>query len=192
MRSRLVRRRRIYRLAWWVDPVVRRQCQMDRIRAAIRLLRTAIRTIRADFDASAMRDIPMDRVAEPEEMARVMAFLCSSDASHWSYGARAARQPTEYGFQWHARRSVPSSTITPTAPRSRWVGSTDGATNESVDMLMVRRWRETNESLPCERTKGRQSNRGRRTLLPQASETRARNRPRRAPSRRPPAIRQLC
>ncbi|PAU84100.1 short chain dehydrogenase [Halorubrum salipaludis] len=54
----------------------------DRIRAAVALVRTAIRTLRADFDTSAMRDVPMDRIADPEEMAGVVAFLCSSDASY--------------------------------------------------------------------------------------------------------------
>lgn len=34
------------------------------------------------FDTSAMIDVPMDRVAEPEEMAGAVAFLCSSDASY--------------------------------------------------------------------------------------------------------------
>ncbi len=55
---------------------------LSRIRAAVRLLRTVIRTFRADFDTSAMRDVPMGRIAEPEEMAGVVAFLCSSDASY--------------------------------------------------------------------------------------------------------------
>lgn len=34
------------------------------------------------FDTSAMTDVPMGRIAEPEEMASVVAFLCSSDASY--------------------------------------------------------------------------------------------------------------
>lgn len=34
------------------------------------------------FDTSAMTDVPMGRGAEPEEMAGVVAFLCSSDASY--------------------------------------------------------------------------------------------------------------
>lgn len=34
------------------------------------------------FDTSAMIDVPMGRSAEPEEMAGVVAFLCSSDASY--------------------------------------------------------------------------------------------------------------
>lgn len=34
------------------------------------------------FDTSAMTDVPMGRVAEPEEMASVVTFLCSSDASY--------------------------------------------------------------------------------------------------------------
>ncbi|WP_255196697.1 SDR family NAD(P)-dependent oxidoreductase [Halorarius litoreus] len=53
-----------------------------RIRTAIELLRLTIRTLRADFDASAMRDVPMDRIADPEEMAGAVAFLCSDDASY--------------------------------------------------------------------------------------------------------------
>ncbi|MGA9400347.1 SDR family NAD(P)-dependent oxidoreductase [Haladaptatus sp.] len=54
----------------------------DRLRTAIELIRTAIRTVWSDFDTSAMRDVPMDRIAEPEEMAGAVAFLCSSDASY--------------------------------------------------------------------------------------------------------------
>lgn len=54
----------------------------ERVGTAIELLRTAIRTLRADFDTSAMRDVPMDRIAEAEEMAGAVAFLCSSDASY--------------------------------------------------------------------------------------------------------------
>ncbi|MFY4816314.1 SDR family NAD(P)-dependent oxidoreductase [Haloarcula sp. AONF1] len=54
----------------------------DRLRAAIALVKTAIRTLRADFDTSTMRDVPMDRIADPEEMAGPVAFLCSSDASY--------------------------------------------------------------------------------------------------------------
>ncbi|WP_135828901.1 SDR family NAD(P)-dependent oxidoreductase [Halorussus halobius] len=34
------------------------------------------------FDTSAMTDVPMDRVAEPEEMAGATVFLCSDDASY--------------------------------------------------------------------------------------------------------------
>ncbi|KZN24146.1 short-chain dehydrogenase [Haladaptatus sp. R4] len=54
----------------------------DRLGTAIDLIRTAIRTMWSDFDTSAMRDVPMDRIAEPEEMAGAVAFLCSSDASY--------------------------------------------------------------------------------------------------------------
>ncbi|EMA44764.1 SDR family NAD(P)-dependent oxidoreductase [Halococcus saccharolyticus] len=54
----------------------------QRVVAVVRLIRTAVRTIRADFDTSAMRDVPMDRIADPEEMAGAVAFLCSSDASY--------------------------------------------------------------------------------------------------------------
>lgn len=50
--------------------------------AVIRLIRTAVRTMRADFDTSAMRDVPMDRIADPEEMAGAVAFLYSSDATY--------------------------------------------------------------------------------------------------------------
>ncbi|ELZ18618.1 short-chain dehydrogenase/reductase SDR [Haloterrigena salina JCM 13891] len=35
-----------------------------------------------EFDTSAMIDVPMDRIAEPEEMAGAVAFLCSDDASY--------------------------------------------------------------------------------------------------------------
>ncbi|MFC5971763.1 SDR family NAD(P)-dependent oxidoreductase [Halomarina salina] len=55
---------------------------LDRLRTAVRLLRIAVRTLRADFDTSAMRDVPMDRIADPEEMAGAVAFLCSDDASY--------------------------------------------------------------------------------------------------------------
>lgn len=55
---------------------------LDRVRTAVSLVRTAIRTLRADYDTSAMRDVPMDRIADPEEMAGVVAFLCSTDASY--------------------------------------------------------------------------------------------------------------
>jgi len=33
-----------------------------------------------EFDTSAMIDVPMDRIADPEEMAGAVAFLCSDDA----------------------------------------------------------------------------------------------------------------
>jgi NAD(P)-dependent dehydrogenase (short-subunit alcohol dehydrogenase family) len=37
----------------------------------------------ADVESvEAMIDVPMDRVADPEEMAGVVAFLCSADASY--------------------------------------------------------------------------------------------------------------
>lgn len=55
---------------------------LDRVKAAITLIRTAIRTLRADYDTSAMRDVPIDRIADPEEMAGAVAFFCSSDASY--------------------------------------------------------------------------------------------------------------
>lgn len=54
----------------------------ERLGAVVRLLRTVIRTRRAEFDTSAMQDVPMDRIADPEEMAGAVAFLCSSDASY--------------------------------------------------------------------------------------------------------------
>lgn len=53
-----------------------------RVLTAIELLRMLVRTFRAEFDTSAMRDVPMDRIADPEEMAGAVAFLCSDDASY--------------------------------------------------------------------------------------------------------------
>ncbi|RDZ38462.1 hypothetical protein C5B89_13830 [Haloferax sp. Atlit-47N] len=38
----------------------------------------------AEFDASVMRDVPLGRIAAPEEIAGVVAFLCSSDATYIS------------------------------------------------------------------------------------------------------------
>ena len=55
---------------------------LDRIRTAVELVKTAIRTLRADYDTSAMREVPMDRIADPEEIAGAVAFLCSDDASY--------------------------------------------------------------------------------------------------------------
>jgi NAD(P)-dependent dehydrogenase (short-subunit alcohol dehydrogenase family) len=55
---------------------------LDRVRGAIKLLRIVVRTIRSEFDTSAMREVPMDRIADPEEMAGAVAFLCSDDASY--------------------------------------------------------------------------------------------------------------
>ena len=55
---------------------------LERVGRAVRMGRLVLRTMRADFDTSAMRDVPMDRIAEPEEMAGAVAFLCSSDASY--------------------------------------------------------------------------------------------------------------
>lgn len=55
---------------------------LDRARMVVALLRTMVRTVRAEFDTSAMRDVPMDRLADPAEMAGAVAFLCSTDASY--------------------------------------------------------------------------------------------------------------
>ncbi|WP_323674450.1 SDR family oxidoreductase [Halorubellus sp. PRR65] len=55
---------------------------LGRLRSAYRSLRLVVRTMRAEYDTSAMRDVPMDRIADPEEMAGAVAFLCSSDASY--------------------------------------------------------------------------------------------------------------
>jgi NAD(P)-dependent dehydrogenase (short-subunit alcohol dehydrogenase family) len=55
---------------------------LGRLRSAYRTLRLVVRTMRAEFDTSAMRDVPMDRIADPEEMAGTVAFLCSEDASY--------------------------------------------------------------------------------------------------------------
>ncbi|MFC6724533.1 SDR family NAD(P)-dependent oxidoreductase [Halobium palmae] len=55
---------------------------LGRARRAVRLIRMVVRTMRAGFDTSAMRDVPMGRIADPEEMAGAVAFLCSSDASY--------------------------------------------------------------------------------------------------------------
>ncbi|GAA0657792.1 SDR family NAD(P)-dependent oxidoreductase [Salarchaeum japonicum] len=55
---------------------------LARAKSALELVRLAVRTLRADFDTSAMRDVPMNRIADPEEMAGAVAFLCSDDASY--------------------------------------------------------------------------------------------------------------
>ena len=55
---------------------------LDRVRAAAELLRLTVRTLRANYDTSAMRETPMDRIADPEEIAGPVAFLCSDDASY--------------------------------------------------------------------------------------------------------------
>lgn len=55
---------------------------LDRIRSVVGTVRMILRTLRADFDTSAMRDVPMGRIADPEEMAGAVAFLCSTDASY--------------------------------------------------------------------------------------------------------------
>jgi len=55
---------------------------LDRIRTVVQTIKMALWSLRADFDTSAMRDVPMDRIAEPEEMAGAVAFLCSTDASY--------------------------------------------------------------------------------------------------------------
>ncbi|GAB7094741.1 SDR family oxidoreductase [Halolamina litorea] len=54
----------------------------DRVGRVVRLLKTVVRTLLADYDTSAMREVPMDRIADPEEMAGAVAFLCSDDASY--------------------------------------------------------------------------------------------------------------
>ncbi|ELZ75961.1 short-chain dehydrogenase/reductase SDR [Haloferax gibbonsii ATCC 33959] len=54
---------------------------LSKVDRVVQMLKMAISTMRAEFDTSAMRDVPMGRVAEPEEMAGAVAFLCSSDAS---------------------------------------------------------------------------------------------------------------
>ncbi|QLH83325.1 SDR family NAD(P)-dependent oxidoreductase [Halosimplex pelagicum] len=55
---------------------------LGRIRSIVQTVKMALRTLRADFDTSAMRDVPMGRIADPEEMAGAVAFLCSTDASY--------------------------------------------------------------------------------------------------------------
>jgi NAD(P)-dependent dehydrogenase (short-subunit alcohol dehydrogenase family) len=55
---------------------------LDRIRSLVGTIRMVLRTLRADFDTSAMRDVPMGRIADTEEMAGAVAFLCSTDASY--------------------------------------------------------------------------------------------------------------
>jgi len=54
----------------------------DKLRTAYQTSQLALRTIRAEYDTSAMRDVPMDRIADPEEMAGAVLFLCSTDASY--------------------------------------------------------------------------------------------------------------
>jgi len=55
---------------------------LGRVRRGIEMIKLVVRTLRADFDTSAMRDVPMDRIADPAEMAGAVVFLCSSDASY--------------------------------------------------------------------------------------------------------------
>jgi NAD(P)-dependent dehydrogenase (short-subunit alcohol dehydrogenase family) len=55
---------------------------LGRVRSVVGTVRMILRTLRADFDTSAMRDVPMGRIADPEEMAGTVAFLCSTDASY--------------------------------------------------------------------------------------------------------------
>ncbi|WP_436911995.1 SDR family NAD(P)-dependent oxidoreductase [Halosimplex marinum] len=55
---------------------------LGRIRSIVQMVKMALWSFRADFDTSAMRDVPMGRIAEPEEMAGAVAFLCSDDASY--------------------------------------------------------------------------------------------------------------
>jgi NAD(P)-dependent dehydrogenase (short-subunit alcohol dehydrogenase family) len=54
----------------------------DRIQRGIKMSRIIYRTFRSEFDTSTMRDVPMDRIADPEEMAGPAVFLCSADASY--------------------------------------------------------------------------------------------------------------
>lgn len=53
-----------------------------RLRQTIGLVRTAVDTMTADYDTSAMREVPMDRTAAPEEVAAAIVFLCSEEASY--------------------------------------------------------------------------------------------------------------
>ena len=55
---------------------------LGRVSKWVQILRMVLWTMRAEFDTSAMRDVPMGRVADPEEMAGAVAFLCSTDASY--------------------------------------------------------------------------------------------------------------
>jgi NAD(P)-dependent dehydrogenase (short-subunit alcohol dehydrogenase family) len=54
----------------------------DRIQRGIKMSRIIYRTFRSEFDTSTMRDVPMDRIADPEELAGPAVFLCSADASY--------------------------------------------------------------------------------------------------------------
>ncbi|WP_135363587.1 SDR family NAD(P)-dependent oxidoreductase [Halosimplex halophilum] len=55
---------------------------LGRVRSIVQMVKMALWSLRADFDTSAMRDVPMGRIADPEEMAGAVAFLCSADASY--------------------------------------------------------------------------------------------------------------
>ncbi|ELZ23597.1 short-chain dehydrogenase/reductase SDR [Halosimplex carlsbadense 2-9-1] len=55
---------------------------LGRIRTVVQMAKMALWSLRAEFDTSAMQDVPMDRIADPEEMAGAVAFLCSTDASY--------------------------------------------------------------------------------------------------------------
>nr|WP_269745657.1 SDR family oxidoreductase [Haladaptatus paucihalophilus] len=62
-----------------------------------------------------MTDVPMGRVAEPEEMASVVAFLYSSDASYitgYTLPADGAKQPTNH----QSHKSLWMTIVTITSP----------------------------------------------------------------------------